>query len=78
MNQCLFSEVSFRYGPGKHVPGVFFFFFLINPESTVAFTQTSQPFVLVYFRFVGIYVCALKTVIECLYAEKTLSSNNIL
>lgn len=48
------TEISFRCSPGKWMSQVFVFY----PESTVAFTQTIQPFVLVYFRFIEMYVCA--------------------
>lgn len=50
----------------KDVPGVCFFY----PESTVAFTQTIQPFVLVYFRFIGMYVCAQRLLLSVCMQEK--------
>lgn len=53
---------------------VFVFFY---PESTVAFTQTIQPFVLVYFRFIGMYVCAQRLLLSVCMQEKTLNNNNI-
>lgn len=68
------TEVSFRYSPGKHMSQVFF---LLNQKAQSPLLKTSQPFALVYFRFVGMYVYAQRLLLS-VCRKKTLSSNNIL
>ena len=69
----------FRYRPGKHIPGVLFIFFLfcfflIQKAQSPLLKQINH----LYLCILGLLGLRLKTVIECLYAEKTLGSNNIL